>query len=63
MSSDSNTIAAGGARIAAMHSSTPAPEVFKKPSSGVQVPAVPKVHAPKPVAIIFDPNEARQSIK
>ena len=63
MSSDSNTIAAGGARFAAMHTSTPAPEVFKKPSSGVQVPEVPKVQAPKPIASIFDPNEARQSVQ
>ena len=63
MSSNSNTIAAGGARFAAMHTSTPAPEILKKPNSAVQVPEVPKVRAPKAVAIIFDPNEASQSIK
>jgi flagellar protein FlaG len=63
MSSEINNIASGGARVAAMHSSTPAPEVSKKSTTAVQVPEVPKVQAPKPVDIHFDPNEARQSVE
>ena len=63
MSSEINNIASGGARVAAMHSSTPAPEVPKKSSTGVHVSEVPKVLAPKPVAIHFDPNDARESIQ
>ena len=58
MRSEINNIAAGGARIAAMHSSTPAPELQKKPAeiNG------PKVQAPKPVTLEFNPNQARQSV-
>jgi len=60
MSSQINNIAAGGARVAVMHSSTPAPELQKKSATEQQAP---KVQAPKPVAIQFDPNEARQSVE
>ena len=60
MSSQINNIAAGGARLAVMHSSTPAPELQKKSATEQQAP---KVQAPKPVAIQFDPNEARQSVE
>ena len=59
MRSEINNIAAGGARVAAMHSSTPAPELQKKTAeiNG------PKVQAPKPVTLEFDPNQARQSVQ
>ena len=60
MSSQINNIAAGGARVAAMHSSTPAPGLQKK-SAPEQLG--PKVQAPKPVAIQFDPNQARHSVE
>ena len=60
MSSEINNIASGGARVAAMHSSTPAPEVQKKSTAEVHAP---KVQAPKPVTLQFDPNQARQSVQ
>jgi len=60
MSSQINNIAAGGARVAARHTSTPAPELQKKLATEQQAP---KVQAPKPVAIQFDPNEARKSVE
>jgi uncharacterized FlaG/YvyC family protein len=59
MRSEINNIAAGGARVAAMHSSTPAPELQKKTVEINQ----PKVQAPKPVTLEFDPNQARQSVQ
>ena len=60
MSSEINNIASGGARVAAMHSSTPAPEIQKKSTAEVHAP---KVQALKPVDLQFDPNEARQSVE
>jgi flagellar protein FlaG len=60
MRSEINKIAAGGARVAAMHSSTPAPEVQKKSTTEVQTP---KVQTPKTVVLQFDPNKARQSLE
>jgi len=60
MSSQINNIAAGGARVAVMHSSTPAPELQKKSATEQQAP---KVQAPKPIAIQFDPNEAMHSVE
>ena len=60
MSSEINNIASGGARVAAMHSSTPAPEIQKKSTAEVHAP---KVQALKPVVLKFDPNEARQSVE
>jgi len=60
MSSEINNIAAGGARVAAMHSSTPAPELQKKTTAEINEP---KVQAPKPVTLQFDPNQARQSVQ
>jgi flagellar protein FlaG len=65
MSSQINTVAAGGASAiaTAMRASAPAPEALHKASSPVQVPEAPKVQAPKPIAIQFDPNEARQSLQ
>ena len=60
MSSEINNIASGGARVAAMHSSTPAPEIQKKSTAEVLAP---KVQALKPVVLQFDPNEARQSVE
>jgi len=60
MSSEINNIAAGGARVAAMHSSTPAPELQKKSTAEVHAP---KVQALKHVVLQFDPNEARQSVE
>ncbi len=60
MSSQINNIAAGCARVAVMHSSTPAPELQKKSETEQQAP---KVLAPKPIAIQFDPNEARHSVE
>ena len=60
MSSQINNIAAGSERVATMHSSTPAPKLQKKSATEQQAP---KVQAPKPVAIQFDPNEARHSVE
>ncbi len=60
MSSQINNIAARGARVAVMHSSTPAPELQKKSATEQQAP---KVQAPKHIAIQFDPNEARHSVE
>jgi len=59
MRSEINNIAAGGARVAAMHSSTPAPELQKTTAEINE----PKVQAPKPVTLQFDPNQARQSVQ
>jgi flagellar protein FlaG len=63
MVSEINKLAAGGAGVAAMRSNTPAPDFSIKPNQAVQVPEVPKVQAPKPVAIHFDPMEVRQNLK
>ena len=63
MVSEINKLAAGGAGVAAMRSNTPAPDFSIKPNQAVQVPEVPKVQAPKPVAIHFDPIEVRQNLK
>ena len=60
MSSQINNIAAGGERVATMHSSTPAPKLQKKSATEQQAS---KVQAPKPVTLQFDPNQARQSVR
>jgi flagellar protein FlaG len=60
MISEINNNAARRARVAAMYSSTPALEVQKKSTTEVHAP---KVQAPKPVVLQFDPNEARQSVE
>ncbi len=63
MVTEINKLASGGAGVAVMRASTPAPDFSIKPNHAVQVPEVPKVQAPKPVAIHFDPNEVRQNLK
>jgi flagellar protein FlaG len=65
MSSQINHIATGGASAVApaMRSSAPALEAAAKSSSAQQLPEAPKVNAPKPIAIQFDPNAARESIQ
>ena len=61
MGSEINNIAPPGAGLAALRSAihTPAPSA----SGAVQVPETPKVMAPKPVAIQFDPSEVRQNVQ
>ena len=61
MGSEINNIAPPGAGLAALRSAshTPAPAA----ASAVQVPETPKVMAPKPVAIHFDPSEMRQNVQ
>ena len=62
MVSDVKNLGAGsGAGAPVFRPSSPPPEVQHK--SGVQVPETPKVQAPKPVAIHFDPAEVRQNLK
>jgi flagellar protein FlaG len=64
MVSDISNIARGGAGVAAMRSSTPAPASSQAPgSSAIQIPETPKVLAPKPVAIKFDASEVRQNLQ
>jgi flagellar protein FlaG len=58
MVSEINNIARGGAGVAAMRPSAPAPASSQAPgSSAIQIPETPKVLAPKPVAIKFDASE------
>jgi len=65
MSSQIHNIAGGGASAiaSAMRTSTPTPEAIHKSARAIHIPESPKVVAPKPVAIQFDPNAARQSIQ
>ena len=64
MVSDISNIAPGGAGVAAMRPSAPAPASSKAPgSSAIQIPETPKVLAPKPVAIKFDASEIRQNLQ
>ncbi len=64
MVSDISNIARGGAGVAAMRPSTPAPANSQAPgSSAIQIPETPKVVAPKPVAIKFDASEIRQNLQ
>ena len=64
MVSDISNIAIGGAGVAAMRPSTPAPASSQAPgSSAIQIPETPKVLAPKPVAIKFDASEIRQNLQ
>ena len=64
MVSDISNIARGGAGVAAMRPSAPAPASSQAPgSSAIQIPETPKVQAPKPVAIKFDASEVRQNLQ
>jgi flagellar protein FlaG len=64
MVSDINNIARGGAGVAAMRPSSPAPASSQAPgSSAIQIPETPKVLAPKPVAIKFDASEVRRNLQ
>ena len=64
MVSEISNIARGGAGVAAMRPSTPAPAISQAPgSSAIQIPETPKVLAPQPVAIKFDASEVRQNIQ
>ena len=64
MVSEISNIARGGAGVAAARPSAPAPESSQAPgSSAIQLPETPKVQAPKPVAIKFDPSEVRQNLQ
>ena len=64
MVSEISNIAKGGAGVAAMRPSAPAPASSQAPgSSAIQIPETPKVLAPKPVAIKFDASEVRQNLQ
>ena len=64
MVSEISNIARGGAGVAAMRPSTPAPASSQAPGrSAIQIPETPKVLAPKPVAIKFDASEVRQNLQ
>ena len=64
MVSDINNIARGGAGVAAMRPSAPAPTSSQAPgSSAIQIPETPKVLAPKTVATKFDASEVRQNLQ
>jgi len=64
MVSDINNISRGGAGVAAMRPSAPAPASSQAPgSSAIQIPETPKVLAPKPVAIKFDASEIRRNLQ
>jgi flagellar protein FlaG len=64
MVSEISNIARGGAGVAAMRPSAPAPASSQAPgSSAIQIPETPKVLAPKPVAIKFDASEVRQNLQ
>jgi flagellar protein FlaG len=65
MSSQINSIAAGGASAmaASLRAGTPAAEGSHRVASAIQVPDAPKVQAPKHIDIQFDPNKARQSLQ
>lgn len=59
-----NSAARGASAIAsAMRTSAPASEAVHQSKGEVQIAEAPKVQAPKPVAIQFDPNAARESIQ
>ena len=59
-----NSAARGASAVAsAMRTSAPAPETVHPSKGEVQIAEAPKVQAPKPVAIQFDPNSARESIQ
>jgi flagellar protein FlaG len=60
MGSEISNIGSGGAGTAALR---PAATTPPSPASAVQAPESPKVQAPKPVAIKFDPAELRQSLQ
>jgi flagellar protein FlaG len=64
MVSEISNIARGGAGVAAMRLSSPAPASSQAPgSSAIQIPETPKVLAPKQVAIRFDASEIRQNLQ
>ena len=64
MFSEISNIARGSAGVAVARASTPAPASSQAPgSSAIQIPDTPKVQAPKPVAIKFDPSEIRQNLQ
>ena len=64
MVSDISNIARGGAGVAAMRPSAPAPASSQAPgSSAIQIPETPKVLAPKPVALKFDASEVRRNLQ
>ena len=64
MVSEISNIARGGAGVAAMRPSAPAPASSQAPGgSAIQIPETPKVLAPKPVAIKFDASEIRQNLQ
>ena len=64
MVSEISNIAKGSAGVVAARTSTPAPASSQAPgSSAIQIPDTPKVQAPKPVAIKFDPSEVRQNLQ
>ena len=64
MVSEISNIAKGGAGVAAMRPSAPTPASSQAPgSSAIQIPEIPKVQAPKPVAIKFDASEIRQNLQ
>ena len=64
MVSEISNIARGGAGVAAMRPSAPAPASSQAPgSSAIQIPETPKVLAPKQVAIKFDASEVRQNLQ
>ncbi|MFM7012933.1 MAG: flagellar protein FlaG, partial [Betaproteobacteria bacterium] len=64
MVSEISNIARGGAGVAAVMTSAPAPASSQAPgSSAIQLPETPKVQAPKPVAIKFDASEVRQNLQ
>jgi len=64
MVSEISNIARGGAGVAAMRPSAPAPASSQAPgSTAIQIPETPKVLAPKPVAIKFDASEIRQNLQ
>jgi len=64
MVSEISNIARGGAGVAAMRPSAPAPASSQAPgSSAIQIPETPKVQAPKPVAIKFDASEVRRNLQ
>jgi flagellar protein FlaG len=64
MVSEISNMARGGAGVAAMRPSAPAPASSQAPgSSAIQIPDTPKVLAPKPVAIKFDASEIRRNLQ
>jgi flagellar protein FlaG len=61
MGSDISNISPSGAGLGALRSTSQTPNPGH--TSGIQVPEVPKVQAPKPIAIHFDPAEVRQTVQ